>query len=84
MSLGEALPSSTRNETNQGGAGRMRCTGLHSYKRDEWEKVHGHVTDWDLRQYWDYLPFDGARLQTGEREEIMCGMRGLILFAAER
>ena len=26
------------------------------YKRDEWEKFMSTVTEWDLRQYWDYLP----------------------------
>ena len=26
------------------------------YKRDEWEKFMCTVTDWDLKQYWDYLP----------------------------
>ena len=26
------------------------------YKRDEWEKFMATVTEWDLKQYWDYLP----------------------------
>ena len=24
------------------------------YKRDEWERFMSTVTDWDLKQYWDY------------------------------
>jgi len=56
MSLGEALSELEKDETIKSAMpGDMYRVFTH-YKRDEWEKFMSTVTDWDLKQYWDYLP----------------------------
>ncbi len=56
MSLGEALAELDKDETIKSAMpGEMYRVFTH-YKRDEWEKFMSTVTDWDLKQYWDYLP----------------------------
>jgi glutamine synthetase len=56
MSLGEALTELENDETVKAAMpGEMYRVFTH-YKRDEWEKFMSTVTDWDLKQYWDYLP----------------------------
>ena len=56
MSLGEALDALEKNEViKRAMPDEMYRVFMH-YKRDEWEKFMATVTDWDLQQYWDYLP----------------------------
>jgi glutamine synthetase len=56
MSLGEALSELERDEVIRAAMpGDMYRVFTH-YKRDEWEKFMATVTDWDVKQYWDYLP----------------------------
>ena len=56
MSLGEALTELERDDVVRAAMpGDMYRVFTH-YKRDEWEKFMSTVTDWDLKQYWDYLP----------------------------
>jgi len=56
MSLGEALAELEKDETIKSAMpGEMYRVFTH-YKSDEWEKFMSTVTDWDLKQYWDYLP----------------------------
>ena len=56
MSLGEALTELDKDETIKSAMpGEMYRVFTH-YKSDEWEKFMSTVTDWDLKQYWDYLP----------------------------
>jgi glutamine synthetase len=56
MSLGEALVELDKDETIKSAMpGEMYRVFTH-YKSDEWEKFMSTVTDWDLKQYWDYLP----------------------------
>jgi glutamine synthetase len=56
MSLGEALAELDKDETIKSAMpGEMYRVFTH-YKSDEWEKFMSTVTDWDLKQYWDYLP----------------------------
>jgi glutamine synthetase len=56
MSLGEALDALEKNETvRRAMPDEMYRVFMH-YKRDEWERFMSTVTDWDLKQYWDYLP----------------------------
>jgi glutamine synthetase len=56
MSLGEALAELDKDETIKSAMpGDMYRVFTH-YKSDEWEKFMSTVTDWDLKQYWDYLP----------------------------
>jgi glutamine synthetase len=56
MSLGDALTELEKDETIKSAMpGEMYRVFTH-YKRDEWERFMSTVTDWDLKQYWDYLP----------------------------
>jgi glutamine synthetase len=56
MSLGEALTALEQDEIVRSAMpGDMYRVFTH-YKRDEWEKFMATVTDWDVKQYWDYLP----------------------------
>jgi glutamine synthetase len=56
MSLGDALGELDKDETIKAALpGEMYRVFTH-YKRDEWEKFMATVTEWDLKQYWDYLP----------------------------
>ncbi len=56
MTLGEALTALEQDEVVRAAMpGEMYRVFTH-YKRDEWEKSMATVTDWDLKQYWDYLP----------------------------
>jgi glutamine synthetase len=56
MMLGEALTLLEQDEVVRAAMpGEMYRVFTH-YKRDEWEKFMATVTDWDLKQYWDYLP----------------------------
>jgi glutamine synthetase len=56
MSLGEALTELEKDETIRAAMpGDMYRVFTH-YKRDEWERFMATVTEWDLKQYWDYLP----------------------------
>lgn len=56
MSLGEALAELDKDETIKAALPDEMYRVFAHYKRDEWEKFMATVTDWDLRQYWDYLP----------------------------
>jgi glutamine synthetase len=56
MSLGEALDALEKNEVvKRAMPDEMYRVFMH-YKRDEWEKFNATVTNWDVQQYWDYLP----------------------------
>jgi glutamine synthetase len=56
MSLGEALAELDKDETIKSAMPDEMYRVFTHYKRDEWEKFMATVTEWDLRQYWDYLP----------------------------
>jgi glutamine synthetase len=56
MSLGEALTELDKDETVKSAMPNEMYRVFTHYKRDEWEKFMSTVTDWDLKQYWDYLP----------------------------
>jgi len=56
MSLGEALAELDKDETIKSAMPDEMYRVFTHYKRDEWEKFMSTVTDWDLKQYWDYLP----------------------------
>ena len=56
MSLGEALTELDKDETIKSAMPNEMYRVFTHYKRDEWEKFMSTVTDWDLKQYWDYLP----------------------------
>jgi glutamine synthetase len=56
MSLGEALAELDKDETIKAAMPDEMYRVFTHYKRDEWEKFMSTVTDWDLKQYWDYLP----------------------------
>jgi glutamine synthetase len=56
MSLGEALAELEKDETIKSAMPSEMYRVFTHYKRDEWEKFMSTVTDWDLKQYWDYLP----------------------------
>ena len=56
MSLGEALAELDKDETIKSAMPHEMYRVFTHYKRDEWEKFMATVTDWDLKQYWDYLP----------------------------
>jgi glutamine synthetase len=56
MSLGEALTELDKDETIKSAMPDEMYRVFTHYKRDEWEKFMSTVTDWDLKQYWDYLP----------------------------
>ena len=56
MSLGDALSELEKDEIVRAAMpGDMYRVFMH-YKRDEWERFMSTVTEWDLKQYWDYLP----------------------------
>ena len=56
MSLGEALDELEKDETIKSAMPDEMYRVFTHYKRDEWEKFMSTVTEWDLKQYWDYLP----------------------------
>ncbi|HTV52363.1 MAG TPA: glutamine synthetase family protein [Steroidobacteraceae bacterium] len=56
MSLGDALTELERDEVVKSAMPDEMYRVFTHYKRDEWEKFMATVTDWDLKQYWDYLP----------------------------
>jgi len=56
MSLGEALLELDKDETIKSALPDEMYRVFTHYKRDEWEKFMCTVTEWDLKQYWDYLP----------------------------
>jgi glutamine synthetase len=56
MSLGDALLELEKDETIKSAMPDEMYRVFNHYKRDEWEKFMSTVTDWDLKQYWDYLP----------------------------
>jgi glutamine synthetase len=56
MSLGEALTELDKDETIKSAMPNEMYRVFTHYKRDEWEKFMSTVTEWDLKQYWDYLP----------------------------
>ncbi len=56
MSLGEALLELEKDETIKSALPDEMLRVFMHYKRDEWEKFMSTVTEWDLNQYWDYLP----------------------------
>jgi glutamine synthetase len=56
MSLGDALAELEKDETIKSAMPDEMYRVFTHYKRDEWEKFMATVTDWDLKQYWDYLP----------------------------
>ena len=56
MSLGEALDELEKDETVKSAMPDEMYRVFTHYKRDEWEKFMSTVTEWDLKQYWDYLP----------------------------
>jgi glutamine synthetase len=56
LSLGDALTELEQDEIIRAAMpGDMYRVFMH-YKRDEWERFMSTVTEWDLKQYWDYLP----------------------------
>ena len=56
LSLGEALDRLEEDEVIKSALpGDMYDVYMH-YKRDEWERFLGTVTDWDVETYWDCLP----------------------------
>ena len=56
LSLGEALDRLEEDEVIKSALpGEMHDVYMH-YKRDEWERFLGTVTDWDVETYWDCLP----------------------------
>ncbi len=56
LSLGEALDRLEEDKVISAAMpGDMLKVFLH-YKRDEWERFMGTVTEWDLDNYWDCLP----------------------------
>jgi len=56
MSLGEALTELDKDEVIKSALPDEMYRVFTHYKRDEWEKFMATVTEWDLKQYWDYLP----------------------------
>jgi glutamine synthetase len=56
MSLGEALSELDKDEVIKSALPDEMYRVFTHYKRDEWEKFMATVTEWDLKQYWDYLP----------------------------
>jgi glutamine synthetase len=56
MSLGDALTELEKDEVVKSAMPDEMYRVFTHYKRDEWEKFMSTVTDWDLNQYWDYLP----------------------------
>jgi len=56
MSLGEALTELNKDETIKSAMPDEMYRVFTHYKNDEWEKFMATVTEWDLKQYWDYLP----------------------------
>ena len=56
MSLGEALSELEKDEVIKSALPDEMYRVFTHYKRDEWEKFMATVTEWDLKQYWDYLP----------------------------
>jgi glutamine synthetase len=56
MSLGEALAELDKDEVIKAALPDEMYRVFTHYKRDEWEKFMATVTEWDLKQYWDYLP----------------------------
>ena len=56
MSLGEALAELDKDEVIKAALPDEMYRVFIHYKRDEWEKFMATVTEWDLKQYWDYLP----------------------------
>ena len=56
LSLGEALDRLDEDEVIKSALpGDMYRVFMH-YKRDEWERFLGTVTEWDLNTYLDCLP----------------------------
>ncbi len=56
MSLGDALIELEKDEIVKSAMPDEMYRVFTHYKRDEWEKFMATVTEWDLKQYWDYLP----------------------------
>jgi glutamine synthetase len=56
MSLGDALTELDKDETVKSAMPDEMYRVFTHYKRDEWERFMSTVTEWDLKQYWDYLP----------------------------
>jgi glutamine synthetase len=56
MSLGLALDELEKDEVIKRAMPDEMYRVFTHYKRDEWEKFNATVTNWDLQQYWDYLP----------------------------
>jgi glutamine synthetase len=56
MSLGQALDELEKDEVVKSAMPDEMYRVFTHYKRDEWEKFNATVTNWDLQQYWDYLP----------------------------
>jgi glutamine synthetase len=56
MSLGEALAELEKDEVIKKAMPDEMYRVFTHYKRDEWEKFMSTVTEWDVKQYIDYLP----------------------------
>jgi glutamine synthetase len=56
MSLGLALDELEKDEVIKKAMPDEMYRVFTHYKRDEWERFNATVTNWDLQQYWDYLP----------------------------
>ena len=56
MSLGEALVSLDEDEVIKSAMPDEMYRVFEHYKRDEWERFLGAVTEWDLENYMDCLP----------------------------
>jgi glutamine synthetase len=56
MNLGDALEALRQDEVIKSALPREMYTVFEHYKRDEWERFCGAVSDWDVKEYLDILP----------------------------
>ena len=75
MTFGDALDALEADEVvKKALPGEMYTVFMH-YKRDEWERFCATVTDWDVNEYLDILPWHRDK-ETLNRA--MCGIAGII------
>jgi glutamine synthetase len=56
MTLGEALQALDEDELVKSALPGEMMRVFEHYKRDEWERYCGEVSDWDVKEYLDVLP----------------------------
>jgi glutamine synthetase len=56
MNLGDALEALRKDKVIQSALPGEMFTVFEHYKRDEWERFCGAVSDWDVKEYLDILP----------------------------